>query len=151
MIIGIGSDHRGYKLKQALKKYLIAQHHEVRDFGSKDEQPVDYPDIALTLAETVKRGEIERGILICGSGLGMTIAANKVKGVRAALCSLPKLARRAREHNDANILVLAGDFIRTKQAKLIVGTFLTTPFSGERHQRRIDKIAQYEEHQANAT
>ncbi len=144
MKIGIGSDHRGYKLKEALKKYLLPKNHEVVDFGSIDDNPIDYPDIAFSLAESLKKEKIEKGILICGSGLGMTIAANKVRGVRAALCFSTRLAKRARQHNDANILVLAGDFIRPKQAKLVINVFLSTPFEGDRHQRRLDKISRYE-------
>jgi len=144
MKIGIGSDHRGYKLKQALKKYLLSKNHEVVDFGSIDDNPVDYPDVAFSLAESLKKEKIDKGILICGSGLGMTIAANKVRGVRAALCSSRTLAKRARQHNDANLLTLASDFIRPNQAQLVVNVFLTTPFAGERHKRRIGKISRYE-------
>ena len=142
MKITLASDHAGYKLKEAIKEFL--KEHEFIDFGTGSTESIDYPDTGFKAAEAVARGECERGILICGSGLGMSIVANKVKGIRAALCNSEELARLSREHNDANILVLQGRFISPELAKKIVQTWLSTKFDGGRHQRRIDKISKYE-------
>ncbi len=143
MKIALASDHAGYKLKEAIKEYLTE--YEVIDFGTNSTESMDYPDTGFKAAETVAKGKCERGILICGSGLGMSIVANKVKGIRAALCNSVELARLSRQHNDANILVLQGRFISKKQAGDIIKTWFSTEFDGGRHQRRIDKISRYEE------
>ncbi len=144
MRIAIGSDHRGFALKEALKELLGDLGHEWVDFGCQDEEAVDYPDIARPLAEAVARGEFGRGILICSNGIGMSIAANKVKGVRAALCHDSFAARLARQHNDAGILCLGGWCIGRGVAEEIVRTFLSAEFEGGRHVRRIEKIKDME-------
>jgi ribose 5-phosphate isomerase B len=138
--IAIGSDHRGFALKEALKELLAELGHEWVDFGCQTEEPVDYPDIARLLAEAVAAGEYERGILICGSGVGMSIAANKVKGIRAALCHDSFAGRLTRRHNDANVLCLGGWCIGRGVAEDIVRLFLSEDFEGGRHARRLEKI-----------
>jgi len=138
--IAIGSDHRGFALKEALKELLAELGHEWVDFGCQGEEPVDYPDIARPLAEAVAAGEYERGILICGSGVGMSIAANKVKGIRAALCHDTFAGRLTRRHNDANVLCLGGWCIGRGVAEDIVRLFLSEDFEGGRHARRLEKI-----------
>ena len=140
MRIAIGSDHRGFALKEALKELLAELGHEWVDFGCQGEEPVDYPDIARPLAEAVAAGEYERGILICGSGVGMSIAANKVKGIRAALCHDTFAGRLTRRHNDANVLCLGGWCIGRGVAEDIVRLFLSEDFEGGRHARRLEKI-----------
>jgi ribose 5-phosphate isomerase B len=138
--IAIGSDHRGFALKEALKESLAELGHEWVDFGCQTEEPVDYPDIARPLAEAVAAGEYQRGILICGSGVGMSIAADKVKGIRAALCENSFTARLARRHNDANVLCLGSWCIGQGLAEDIVRVFLSEDFEGGRHARRLEKI-----------
>jgi ribose 5-phosphate isomerase B len=138
--VAIGSDHRGFALKEALKEPLTELGHEWVDFGCRSEEPVDYPDIARPLAEAVAAGEYQRGILICGSGVGMSIAADKVKGVRAALCENSFTARLARQHNDANVLCLGSWCIGQGLAEDIVRVFLSEDFEGGRHARRLEKI-----------
>ncbi|MCS7250270.1 MAG: ribose 5-phosphate isomerase B [candidate division WOR-3 bacterium] len=144
MRIGIGADHRGFRLKEELKKFLKGKNYQIKDFGTFSEEPCDYPDFAFPLSEALVKKKINRGILICGSGLGMTISANKVKGIRAALCLNKEMAKMARNHNNANILVLAANFTSLKEAKKIVLTFLNENFEGGRHLRRINKIKNYE-------
>ena len=140
MRIAIGSDHRGFALKEALKELLAELGDEWVDFGCQGEEAVDYPDIARPLAEAMAAGEYQRGILICGSGVGMSIAANKVKGVRAALCHDTFAGRLTRRHNDANVLCLGGWCIGRGVAEEIVRLFLSEDFEGGRHARRVDKI-----------
>jgi len=142
--IAIGCDHNGLELKQSIIKLITEAGHSYEDFGSYTTDPVDYPDIAKTVAEAVARGEFERGFLICDTGIGMSIAANKVKGIRAALAHDSFSARRARQHNDANILCL-GAKVEHEPVSEIVNAFLTCEFEGGRHQRRIDKIKAMEE------
>jgi ribose 5-phosphate isomerase B len=144
MKIAIGADHNGVEFKSLLKRHLMASH-EVVDVGPESEDSVDYPDFAFAAAEMVGRGEADRAILICGSGIGMSMAANKVKGVRAAMCHTADEARLTRAHNDANVLALAG--WRTKQEDVmdVVDAFLSGEFEGGRHARRVDKIKAYEE------
>lgn len=144
MKIGIGSDHRGFKLKESLKAFLAKTKHRVFDFGVFDESPADYPDAAFALTKDLQKKKIERGILICGSGLGMSIAANKVKGIRATLCLNEKMAKMARNHNDSNVLALAANFTTFAKAKLILRVWLKEEFEGGRHLRRIQKISKYE-------
>jgi ribose 5-phosphate isomerase B len=140
-MIAIGSDHGGYVLKQEILAYLDSQGIEYRDFGCYNENAVDYPDIARPVAQGVADGTYEKGILICGTGIGISIAANKVNGIRAALCHDCFSAQATREHNDANILAMGGRVVGPGLAVMIVDTFLHTPFSGdERHMRRIAKI-----------
>lgn len=137
MRIAIGCDHRGLSLKQSIIKLLAEMGHSLEDFGCYTADSVDYPDIAKVVAEAVANGHFERGILICDTGIGMSIAANKIKGIRAALCHDDFSARRARQHNDANILCLAEG---EGQIPEIIEAFLTTEFEGGRHLRRLNKI-----------
>ncbi len=140
-MIAIGCDHGGYELKQEVIKYLDEKGYEYKDYGCYSTESMDYPDLAKPLAEAVAAGEYDKGILICGTGIGISIAANKVKGVRAALCHDVFSAQATREHNDANILAMGGRIVAGGLALKIVETFLTTDFSGdERHIRRIEKI-----------
>jgi ribose 5-phosphate isomerase B len=144
--VAIGADHRGVPLKEAIKRRLRELGHDVVDIGTDAETSVDYPDLAIADAEKVARGEADRGILVCGSGAGMAIAANKVKGIRAALAVSPEGARLARAHNDANILTLgAWQGSDETQVLAIVESFLATEFEGGRHARRVEKIRAYEE------
>ncbi|MBN1368763.1 MAG: ribose 5-phosphate isomerase B [Dehalococcoidaceae bacterium] len=143
MKIAIGSDHRGYKIKQAIIKVFEGSAYELKDFGCLNEQPVDYPDIAELVGKAVAGGGYERGILICGTGIGMCMAANKIDGIRAGMCYDTFCARRARQHNDANVLCLPGD-VPTEPVDQIVRVFLETRFEGGRHQRRVDKIMRLE-------
>ncbi len=144
MKISIASDHRGYRLKEHLKSYLREKGYEVVDFGTDSEESTDYPDYIIPCARSVADGEADFGIVICSTGQGSSIAANKVKGVRSALCITPTFARLARQHNDANVLALPADFISLQDAITTVEVFLNTPFEGGRHARRVNKILQYE-------
>ena len=139
MRIAIGCDHRGISLKQFIVKFITGAGHSCKDFGCHTAESVDYPDIARTVAEAVVGGHFECGILICDTGIGMSISANKVRGIRAALCHDAFGARRARQNNDANILCLG---VREGQESVseTVQAFLSTEFAGGRHQRRLDKI-----------
>jgi ribose 5-phosphate isomerase B len=143
MRIAIGCDHAGLNLKQFTIKLITETEHSYEDFGCYTTDSVDYPDIAKKVAEAVAKGEFERGILICGTGIGMSIAANKVKGIRAALCHDAFSAHRARQHNDANILCLGVQEEQELMSK-IVEAFLTHDFEGGRHLRRVDKIREME-------
>jgi len=140
MKIALGSDHRGFALKETLKELLGELGQEWMDFGCQGEDPVDYPDIVQPLAEAVAAGEYERGILICGNGVGMSIAANKAKCIRAALCQNAFTARLARQHNDVNVLCLGAWTIGRGLAEEIVRVFLSEDFEGGRHARRLEKI-----------
>ncbi|MBA7532215.1 putative sugar phosphate isomerase YwlF [subsurface metagenome] len=143
MRIAIGCDHRGLNSKQFIMKLITEAEHSYEDFGCYTTDSVDYPDIAKRVAEAVAAGDFEQGILICDTGIGMSIAANKVKGIRAALCHNAFSARRARQHNDANILcVAAGEEPDTMRE--IVATYLTTEFEGGRHLPRLNKIKEME-------
>lgn len=143
MKIAIGCDHRGLELKQSVIKLLTSAGHGYQDFGCHTTDSVDYPDYARSVAEAVAKGDFDRGILICGTGIGMSMAANKVRGIRAALSYNVLTAQRARQHNDANVLCL-GEDTDTKQLPDIINAFLTTDFEGGRHQRRVDKIMEIE-------
>jgi ribose 5-phosphate isomerase B len=140
MRIAIGCDHRGISLKQAIIKSLSETGYQFDDVGTNDTASVDYPDIAIKVGKTVLQGNAQYGILICGSGIGMCIAANKIKGIRAANCNDIFSARRSRAHNNANVLCLGGDILGEVLALEIATTFLSTDFLGGRHQRRLDKI-----------
>ena len=145
MRIAIGCDHRGLDLKQTVIKLITEMGHSYEDFGCYTTESVDYPDIARNVAEAVAKGSFDRGILICGNGIGMSIAANKVRGVRAALCYTVFNARRTRQHNDANILCLGAGEEQVQEAVAeVIKAFLTTDFEGGRHQRRVDKIKSME-------
>ncbi len=144
MKIAIGADHRGFPLKEKLKDYLIRIGHTVIDEGTFSDERVDYPDFAFKVAQLVNKQQAERGVLICATGIGMSIAANKVFGVRAALCLNSKMARLSREHNNANCLCLGADLLLPEQAKRIVRIFLQTRFTAGRHSRRVKKISSFE-------
>ncbi|MGZ3594732.1 MAG: ribose 5-phosphate isomerase B [Syntrophales bacterium] len=137
----IGSDHAGFPLKEVIKQYLAEMGYSVTDAGTDSPANADYPDFGAIVAQRVSAGEFDRGILVCGSGVGMSIVANKFPGVRAALCLDEETARMGRLHNDANILVLAGRRTEEEAAKAIVRLWLNTEFEGGRHQRRLDKIS----------
>jgi len=148
MKIAIGSDHRGFAVKQRLLKLLESQSHEVFDSGTYSNEYADYPDFAFAVAQRISSGERERGILICGTGIGMCVAANKVPGVRAAPCHDLVTAEMSRRHNDANVLCLSADLLGEEMIERIVKLWLDTPFEGGRHARRVDKIMRYEADQA---
>ena len=143
MRIAIGCDHKGLNLKQLVINLVTEAGHSYEDFGGYTADPVDYPDIAKKVAEAVANDDFDYGILICGTGIGMSMAANKVKRIRAALCHDAFSARRARQHNDANILCLAGEK-EDEPIHGIIDTFLTSKFEGGRHARRLDKIKDME-------
>ena len=143
-VIALGADHAGFALKEELKLWLTARDHEVLDFGTHSAEVVDYPDFAMVVAEAVTRGTATRGVLVCGTGIGMAIAANKIPGVRAALCGDAEAARMSREHNDANILTLGGRVLVPESAFSIVEVCLKTDFAGGRHTRRVEKLAALE-------
>ncbi|MBA4421529.1 MAG: ribose 5-phosphate isomerase B [Syntrophus sp. (in: bacteria)] len=140
----IGSDHAGYRLKEALKPFLKEMGFAVTDVGTDSDRPVDYPDFGTQVAEAISTGIFRRGILICGSGVGMSITANRFPDVRAALCLDEETARMSRLHNDTNILVLAGRKTDAGTARAITQVWLSTPFEGGRHQKRLDKIRKAE-------
>ena len=144
MRVAIGSDHAGFELKEKVKRLLKDLHHEVSDEGTISTDSVDYPDFAVRVAEAVSKAESDRGILVCGSGIGMSIAANKVPGVRAALCHNVEAARLSRQHNDANVLTLGSRLLDHSLSEQIVREWLQTSFEAGRHQRRVQKIAQLE-------
>ncbi|MCX7748879.1 MAG: ribose 5-phosphate isomerase B [Clostridia bacterium] len=143
-MIAIASDHGGFRLKAEVLKYLKDKGYEVKDFGTCDEQSVDYPEYGLAVAEAVKSGDCERGIVICGTGLGISIAANKVPGIRAAVCTDSFMARMSREHNNANVLALGERIVGAGLALEIVDVWLKTEFQGGRHESRVDKISEIE-------
>ncbi|HEX67853.1 MAG TPA: ribose 5-phosphate isomerase B [bacterium] len=144
MRVVIGCDHAGVKLKEHLKKYLKNWGIEVEDMGTFEETPVDYPDIAFPLAKKVAGGDFDRGILICGTGIGMSIVANKVKGIRAAVCWDEYTAQVARTHNDSNILCLGGRVLSFEEAERILKIWIEENFQGGRHERRVRKILEIE-------
>jgi len=140
MKIAIGSDHAGFRYKEAIKELLRSLRHEVKDFGTHSEEPVDYPLFIRPVAEAVARGEFERGVVLGGSGNGEAITANRVKGVRCALCWNVESARLGRQHNNANVISIGERMVSPETALEIARVWLTTPFEGGRHQRRIDLI-----------
>jgi ribose-5-phosphate isomerase (EC 5.3.1.6) len=140
----IGADHRGFKLKEKIKAFLEAKGFSVKDVGTFCEESCDYPKIAFKVGNQVAKSKNAKGILICASGIGDSIAANKVKGVRAALCYNIKAARLSRQHNDANVLVLGSMFVKEQSAKKIIETWVRTEFEGGRHLRRINQIRSFE-------
>ncbi len=144
MKIAIGSDHGGYFLKEVIKEYLAEKGYEVEDFGCFSQESVDYPDYAKKVAEAVSKGECDAGVLMCGTGIGISIAANKVKGIRAALCHDGLTARLAKQHNNANIICMGGRTTGIETAKDIVDNWLNSEFEGGRHLRRINKIKDME-------
>ncbi len=136
----IGSDHGGFELKAALISYLSDKGIDVIDAGTKSEDSVDYPEYGAKVGQAVSKGEIEAGILICGTGIGISIAANRFKGVRASLCHSVEYATLTRQHNDSNILALGGRFLTEDQAKEIVDAWISTEYEGGRHQNRVDLL-----------
>lgn len=141
MRIAIASDHAALALKSALVEYLLSAGHDVSDLGPHDESSVDYPDYGYKLAAAVADGTAERGVVLCGSGIGISIAVNRNPAARAALVSEPLSARLAREHNDANVIAMGARLIGIEMAKACLDAFLTTEFGGDRHQRRVDKLS----------
>ncbi|MCC6537565.1 MAG: ribose 5-phosphate isomerase B [Bryobacterales bacterium] len=144
MRIAIASDHAGFALKEQLREKLAAEGHDVQDYGTTNTESTDYPDYASLVAHEVAGGRADRGVLVCSTGIGMSIAANKVEGVRAALVMNEDAARLTREHNDANVIALAARYTDAAQAAPLVDTFLNTEFEGGRHARRVAKIARIE-------
>jgi ribose 5-phosphate isomerase B len=145
MKIAVGSDHRGFDAKQVVKAMVVQMGHECVDFGTDGTSPVDYPDLAYIVGQAVSNKQADRAILICATGLGMSIAANKVKGIRAALCHDELTARISRDHNDTNVLCLSGDQLGEVLLRKIVEAWISTQFSGGRHQRRVSKIEAIEQ------
>ncbi|HKS97567.1 MAG TPA: ribose 5-phosphate isomerase B [Terriglobia bacterium] len=141
MRIAVGSDHAGFVLKEKLRDYLVDRGYEVEDHGTNSPESVDYPDYAEKVAARVAAKEVNFGVVVCGTGIGVAISANKIPGIRAAPCNDTLTARMAREHNDANVLTLGGRVVDESTARKILDVWLATPFAGGRHQRRVDKIA----------
>ena len=147
MKIAVANDHRGIEAKEQVKAIVSQLGHECLDLGSNDESPVDYPDVAYEAAKAVSESTADRAILVCGTGIGMSITANKLKNIRAALCYDELNARISRQHNNANILCLSGDLLGAQALRKIVEVWLNTEFLGGRHQRRVDKIKAIEDGQ----
>lgn len=139
--IAIGADHAGFELKSHVKDWLETQVSALKDFGTDSEEGVDYPDFAHAVAGEVEKGKFELGILICGTGIGVDMTANKHQGIRSALCWKKEISKLAKSHNNANVICLPGRFITFEEAKEILSTFFDTEFQGGRHNRRIDKIS----------
>ena len=140
-VVALGADHAGFSLKQSLKEWLVAEGHTVLDAGTHSADSVDYPDFAAAVSRAVTSGEAARGLLVCGTGIGMAIAANKIPGIRAAVCHDAETARLSRRHNDLNVLALAGRATSPDAAIGIVRAWLETPFEGGRHEKRLAKVA----------
>jgi ribose 5-phosphate isomerase B len=145
MRIAVGSDHRGFQIKARILEFLPKWQHQALDLGTHSQDSVDYPDIALKVAQSLHRGEADRGILICGTGIGMCIAANKVPGIRAAPCHDAVTAEMSRRHNDANILCLSADLLGDELVERMLQLWLNTEFEGGRHLRRVNKIKEFEQ------
>lgn len=143
-MIALGADHGGLALKEAIRRYLEEQHIPYKDFGTTTEESIDYAPIAAQVAKSVANGEAEKAVLCCGTGIGMSMAANKVKGIRAAVCADPYSVEMTRRHNDANVLCLGGRVIDEEKAVEFTKIYLATEFEGGRHQRRIDQISAIE-------
>lgn len=139
--IAVGSDHAGFVLKEKVRDYLVDRGYEVEDHGTNSPESVDYPDYAEKVAARVAAKEVNFGVVVCGTSIGVAISANKIPGIRAAPCNDTLTARMAREHNDANVLTLGGRVVDESTARKILDVWLATPFAGGRHQRRVDKIA----------
>jgi RpiB/LacA/LacB family sugar-phosphate isomerase len=145
MRVAVGADHGGYRLKETLKRFVVSEGYEVIDCGAWDEKPTDYPDFARAVAESIREGRAERGIVICGSGVGASVAASKLPGIRAAVCHDSYSAHQGVEHDDMNVLCLGERVIGEELAKELVSIFLRAKFSGaDRHARRLEKIRQIE-------
>ncbi|MDO5041354.1 MAG: ribose 5-phosphate isomerase B [Peptoniphilus sp.] len=148
MKLGFGADHAGYELKEKLKKYLEEKGYECVDYGTHSTERVDYPDFGKIVGEKVAAGEVDKGVLVCGTGVGISLAANKVKGIRACVCSEPYTAMMSAKHNDANIIAMGGRVVGEDMAKMIVDSFLENTFEGGRHKMRVDKIISIENEEA---
>jgi len=148
--IALGADHAGYQVKERIKEFLQKSHYEVIDFGAHSAESVDYPDYALRVAESVASAEAERGVLVCGTGIGTAMTANKIPGIRAANCNDTYTARMATEHNNANVLAVGARVVDANHAVAIVKEWLNARFQGGRHQRRLEKIAAIERNHALA-
>jgi len=146
MRIAVGSDHRGFSIRPKIIEWIQEMGHEVTDVGSHTPDPVDYPDIAATVGRMVISDQVDRGVLICGTGFGMSIAANKVRGIRAAACHDDVTAEMSRRHNDANILCLSAELLGDRVIQRMLKIWFDTPFEGGRHARRVQKIANLEDH-----
>jgi ribose 5-phosphate isomerase B len=142
--VALGADHAGWELKEALKSWLMEAGYQVLDFGTHSPDAVDYPDYAQQVGEAVAVGKVDRGVLVCGTGIGMTMAANKIPGVRAALCGDTFTSRMSREHNDANVLALGGRLTDADMGCAILKVWLETDFAGGRHARRVNKLMELE-------
>ena len=145
MRVSIGSDHRGFHLKEQITEYLRRNGHEVEDEGARSTESADYPDFAKLVARKVSEGKVDRGVLICGTGIGMAITANKYHNVRAATCTDEVTAEISRRHNDLNVLCLSADMLSPRTVERMVDVWMTTPFEGGRHQRRVEKISELEQ------
>lgn len=148
-IVAIGADHAGYRLKEQLKKQLSRMRMRIMDMGTDSEDSCDYPDFAAEVADAVRRGDAEKGVLVCGTGIGMSIAANKIPGIRAAVCNDEYCAKLSRAHTDANVLTIGARVVSEAEASAILESFLVTPFEGDseagsRHSRRLHKIQELE-------
>ena len=143
--IAIGSDHAGYEGKERAKEALASLGFEIADFGTQGLESVDYPDFGAAVGRAVASGEVERGVVMCGSGIGISIAANKIPGVRAALCWNEETARLARQHNDANVLCIGARFVEPEAAAAMIRAFVETEFAGGRHQQRVDKLTRLDD------
>ena len=150
-MIAIGSDHAAFAFKEEIKEYLLAKGYAVRDFGTCGLERVDYCDYGFMVAEAVAAGACEKGLIFCGTGVGISIAANKVRGIRCVVCSEPYSAKLSREHNNTNMLALGARVVGIELAKMIVDVWLTTEFEGGRHGERVRKIAEYEESHGTET
>jgi ribose 5-phosphate isomerase B len=144
-LIAIGSDHAAFTFKEEIMQYLVEAGYKVKDYGTFSQQRVDYCDFGFKVGEAVASGECEKGLLFCGTGVGIAISANKVKGIRAVVCSEPYSAKLSREHNDTNILALGSRVVGIDLARMIIDIWLSTAFDGGRHCGRIEKIADYEQ------
>ena len=144
MKLAIGSDHRGYDLRQIIADFLRSEQYEVEEFGADNHEIVDYPDVAVGVVKKICRGDVDRGILICGTGIGMCVVANKFPGIRATACSNDVVAELSRRHNDANVLCLSGDMLGERSCISLVKKWLETEFEGGRHQARIDQIRTFD-------
>ncbi|MBI1910124.1 MAG: ribose 5-phosphate isomerase B [Deltaproteobacteria bacterium] len=142
MKIALATDHGGFPLKETIKKLLLELHVDTTDYGSEGAESVDYPDYAIAVAEQVSEGKVDAGVLVCGTGIGMAIVANKFKGIRAAVVNDPYTARMAKEHNNANIVCLGGRVNDPEKARELVKIWLTTRYEGGRHDRRLQKISE---------
>lgn len=144
MKLAIGSDHAGYEMKEEIKKYLEEKGYEVKDYGTNSTESCDYPEFGEKVGRAVASGECEEGVLVCGTGIGISLAANKVKGIRAAVCSEPVSARLAKQHNNANIIAFGARIVGMEEVKGIVDAFLSAEFLGGRHEKRVNMISDIE-------